>query len=104
RHTNHPRKDHDRGQRCIDPYGIQSLEGSVLIQLNEAPFLHKSSAGCRNRTCFVSLKRRCIATSANPAYLTFGRRGGSRTHMNLIRSQVPDPFSHTPLSTLVPPG
>jgi hypothetical protein len=46
------------GRRCRTRTDIQSLEGSVLIQLNEAPSRIKSGAGCRNRTCFVSLKRR----------------------------------------------
>ena len=126
--------------------------------------VHKHGAGCRNRTCFVSLKRRvhsricqsrkllwvtlcsiarksgarrgprwnrtslvsltpvsesercCARTFARQSGLPrsleqkrrvhqlslpathklFGRRGGNRTHMNLIRNQVPDPFSHTP--------
>src|SRR5579864_3590466 len=98
----------------------------------------KPGAGCRNRTCFVSLKRRVhsrICQSRNFWWVTLcpiarksgarrgprwnrtslvslkrrvhqpslpvtreliGKRGGSRTHMNLIRNQVPDPFSHTP--------
>ena len=80
-------------------------------------------AGYRNRTCFVSLKRRvhsricqsrnlvgdagiepawsrsrveCISHLCQSPVNVFGRRGGSRTHMNLIRNQVPNPFSHTP--------
>ena len=116
------------GRRCRTRTDIQSLEGSVLILLNEAPSYSQSGAGCRNRTCFVSLKRRVhsrICQSRNllvgdagiePAWsrlrgecishlcqspITSGRRGGSRTHMNLIRSQVPDPFSHTPSCKLV---
>ena len=73
------------GRRCRTRTDIQSLEGSVLILLNEAPsYVNRvsqcerldsasdwrgrssvalrspriDSAGCRNRTCFVSLKRR----------------------------------------------
>src|SRR5260370_29850085 len=67
------------------------------------------------------LKGECISISANPANLVgdagiepawsrlriecishlcqspkFGRRGGNRNHMNLVRSQVPDPLNHTP--------
>jgi hypothetical protein len=46
------------GRRCRTRTDIQSLEGSVLILLNEAPSFKTVGAGCRNRTCFVSLKRR----------------------------------------------
>ena len=46
------------GRRCRTRTDIQSLEGSVLILLNEAPSYVNLGAGCRNRTCFVSLKRR----------------------------------------------
>ena len=45
------------GRRCRTRTDIQSLEGSVLIQLDEAPS-YKTGAGCRNRTCFVSIKSR----------------------------------------------
>ena len=46
------------GRRCRARTDIQSLEGSVLILLDEAPSHTNLGAGCRNRTCFVSLKRR----------------------------------------------
>src|SRR5205823_8714250 len=42
------------------------------------------------------LRVECINHLCQSPRKFLGRRGGNRTHMNLIRSQVPDPFSHTP--------
>ncbi len=126
------------GRRCRTRTDIQSLEGSVLILLNEAPSCtnlvrdagiepassrlkgecisasanpaklwwvtlatqhaqQRRALGTRwNRTSLVSLKRRVHQPSLPVTRTNSGRLGGTRTHMNLIRSQVPDPFSHTP--------
>src|SRR5437763_3365275 len=71
------------GRRCRTRTDIQSLEDSVLILLNEAPSYVKLGAGCRNRTCFVSLKRRVhshICQSLGEAWRCAGCMGPLSTY------------------------
>ena len=71
------RRFFDFGRRCRTRTGIQSLEDSVLVLLNEAPsLLLVRDAGIEPASS--RLKGECIATSANPANLS--RCAGVRAH------------------------
>src|SRR6185312_14335345 len=55
------------GRRCRTRTGIQSLEGSVLIPLNEAPSFVNLVRDAGIEPASSRLKGECIAASANPA-------------------------------------
>lgn len=59
------------GRHCRTRTDIQSLEGSVLIPLNEAPLFVNLVRDAGIEPASSRLKGKCIAASANPA--VFGR-------------------------------